>query len=133
MTENVSREKLSADELGRKIYREMAGMPLNRASLRKVESMVQEHVKSARRHGIDFPDMTVIPLRGIGSFQIARRDHDAKDLQVLVWNLYAMHPLLTEEELAWGIEHAYPGQNFPSHLNLRPRPRTHTHAIGAMI
>lgn len=112
----------SAKELQQKLAALMLGRQLNRHLFRMCRQLVREHRVQARAHGVTFPDMTVLPVRTAQRQAVlaVREDLDDRAVQVYAVNLTVIYPEITAEQIAFALQHAWPGRNF-SNLNLSQR------------
>lgn len=102
----------------------------DRTTIHVVKMLVSDHVCTARRDGIRFPDMVVLVLKGVRAFEIVRRDLDHKAIETTIRNLVAKYHEqgITPFEVANAIKEA-----FPDYRPHRPVPQAQRSATGRLI
>lgn len=85
------------------------GRPCDNATINAIEDLIKRHRAAACLHGIDFPEMVVMPFPRLGAVEIVRRDLDEKAIQTIVLNVTVKYPMVTAHELAAAVRYAFPG------------------------
>lgn len=128
LTEEDGRANQSAALLFEKITAYCKDREFDRTAVHVVRMLVDDHICSARRDGIRFPDMVVLVLEGVRAFEVVRRDLDHKAIQTTIRNLIAKYNGIAAWEIAQAVRAA-----FPQYKPDRPMPQVSRSASGRVI
>lgn len=99
---------LEQNRLALKIER-FLGQPMNGRMLEKIDGILADHRQRCRMRGLDFPDVVAVVMPTAGNIDVVSRELDQKGIETLIVNLARKYPTVSRDDLAFGINRAFPG------------------------
>jgi hypothetical protein len=119
-TEHDRRLAWSNGRLFDKLKRHCLGRMMTGRLFEEARQIVNDHTTQARLHGIEWPPLAVICLRGVGALEIIRADILPRDLEVWAVNLTVKYPQIIAREIAEALVEHFPGYR-PDSIEFRRR------------
>jgi hypothetical protein len=85
------------------------GRPMNGRTLQVVDEILVDHRTRCRLRGLDFPEVVAVIMPTAGNIDVVRRDLDRSGIEILIVNLARKYPSVSRDDLAFGINRAFPG------------------------
>lgn len=85
------------------------GQPMNGRTLARIDEILDDHRQRCRMQGLDFPEVVAVVMPTVGNIDVVPRDLDLKGIETLILNLVRKYPSVSRDDLAFGINRAFPG------------------------
>lgn len=110
--ENDPRFQHEAATMYQKVVEFCKGKPLTAHTVRAIEQIIYDSRLRAKIHGVQLPDLVVLPLRnraGESAVEMTRRDLEDSGIETVMVNIYRKYQGQFEAiDLARAINYGYP-------------------------
>lgn len=103
-----ARMEAAAEVLRARLASKIALRRVDRAAIAVTVQIVADHRAEARKSGLDFPKLAIMPLPTVGEIKLFNADLDRSSIKVLVVNLAREYPQLSPVDLAMAVKFAFP-------------------------